>query len=132
MQLFSVGDSIDTRTAAGRLVLNVLMSVDQSEREAIGERTRDSLQHKISKGERCGQVPFGFNVIVVDDVQFLEPNVEEQQAIQLMHELRAAGKSYPAIVAELQARGIQSKEGKTWQPTTVRKILLRSAQMCAA
>ena len=26
-QLFSVGDSIDTRTAAGRLVLNVLMSV---------------------------------------------------------------------------------------------------------
>ena len=28
-QLFSVADSIDTRTAAGRLVLNVLMSVAQ-------------------------------------------------------------------------------------------------------
>ncbi|HEY5312706.1 MAG TPA: recombinase family protein, partial [Pirellulales bacterium] len=58
-QLFSVGDSIDTRTAAGRLVLNVLMSVAQWEREAIGERTRDALGHKRSKGERVGQVPFG-------------------------------------------------------------------------
>ena len=37
-QLFSVADSIDTRTAAGRMVLNILLSVAQWEREAIGER----------------------------------------------------------------------------------------------
>jgi site-specific DNA recombinase len=60
-QLFSVADSIDTRTAAGRLVLNVLLlSVPQWERETIAERTRDALQHKIGKGERCGKVRFGF------------------------------------------------------------------------
>jgi DNA invertase Pin-like site-specific DNA recombinase len=41
--LFSVADSIDTRSSAGRLVLNVLLSVAQWEREAIGERTRDAL-----------------------------------------------------------------------------------------
>jgi DNA invertase Pin-like site-specific DNA recombinase len=40
-----VSDSIDTRTAAGRLVLNVLTSVAQWEREATGERTRDALAH---------------------------------------------------------------------------------------
>lgn len=34
-----VADNIDTRTAAGRLVLNVLGSVAQWERETIGERT---------------------------------------------------------------------------------------------
>ena len=39
-ELFSLGDSIDTTTAGGRLVLNVLLSVAQWEREAIGERTR--------------------------------------------------------------------------------------------
>ena len=38
--LLSVGEQIDTRSAAGRLVLNVLASVSQWEREAIGERTR--------------------------------------------------------------------------------------------
>ncbi|MGV8124845.1 MAG: recombinase family protein [Candidatus Xenobiia bacterium LiM19] len=36
--LFSVSDQVDTRSAGGRLVLNVLMSVAQWEREAIGER----------------------------------------------------------------------------------------------
>ena len=41
--LLSVADSIDTRSAAGRLVLNVLASVAQWEREACGERTRDAL-----------------------------------------------------------------------------------------
>ena len=61
-QIFSVADSIDTRTAAGRLVLNVLMSVAQWERETIGERTKDALQHKIRNGERCGKVRFGFRL----------------------------------------------------------------------
>ena len=36
-RLFSVGDSIDTGTAAGELVLNVLMAVAQWERKAIAE-----------------------------------------------------------------------------------------------
>ena len=62
-QLFSVADCIDTRTAAGRLVLNVLMSVAQWEREAIGERTKDALSHKRSKLERVsGNIPFGWTL----------------------------------------------------------------------
>ena len=44
--LLSVGEQIDTRSAAGRLVLNVLASVSQWEREAIGERTATAMQHK--------------------------------------------------------------------------------------
>src|SRR5437660_108643 len=45
--LLSIGDSIDTRTASGRLVLNVLASVAQWEREAISERTSEALRHLI-------------------------------------------------------------------------------------
>jgi len=51
-QLLSVNDSIDTRTAAGRLVLNVLITVAQWERETIGERTKEALRHKICHGAR--------------------------------------------------------------------------------
>jgi hypothetical protein len=40
--LLSVGEQIDTRSAAGRLVLNVLASVSQWEREAVCERTATS------------------------------------------------------------------------------------------
>ena len=74
-----MADSIDTRTAAGRLVLNVLMSVAQWERETIGERTRDALQHKIRNGERCGKVRFGYRLAGGWQTPRKEPT--EQEAI---------------------------------------------------
>jgi len=125
-QLLSVADSIDTRTAAGRLVLNVLLSVAQWEREAIAERTRDALQHKIRNGERCGSVRFGYDL--AEDEIHLVPNEEEQGAIRLMQRLRAKGESYRAIAEELERRGIRTKEGKTaWTHTAVSRILNRAA-----
>ncbi len=123
-QLLSVADCIDTRTAAGRLVLNVLLSVAQWEREAIGERTRDALQHKIAKGECCGKVRFGFDL--AEDGKTLVPNECEQEAIRLMRELRAAGTSYLGIASALNIRAVPTKEGKPWLPMTVRNILMRA------
>jgi site-specific DNA recombinase len=52
--LVSVAESLDTGSAAGRLVLNIMAAVSQWEREAIGERTRDAMRHKRSQGERVG------------------------------------------------------------------------------
>jgi hypothetical protein len=54
--LLSVCEQIDTRSASGRLVLNVLTSVAQWEREAIGERTSQALQYKKGQGERVGTI----------------------------------------------------------------------------
>jgi len=54
--LISVAESLDTSSAAGRLVLNIMTAVSQWEREAIGERTRDAMSHKRSNGE-SGQHP---------------------------------------------------------------------------
>jgi len=123
-QLFSVADSIDTRTAAGRLVLNVLMSVAQWERETIGERTRDALQHKIRKGERCGRVRFGYDL--GPDGKSLVPNRSEQEAICIMRQLRAAGQTLRRICEELARRGIRAKEGGAWKPQTVANLLKRA------
>jgi DNA invertase Pin-like site-specific DNA recombinase len=122
--LMSVSDSIDTRTAAGRLVLNVLMSVAQWEREAIGERTRDAMAHKKTKGERVGQIPFGFKT--VDGVTLTEEPTE-QEAIATVAQLRASGLSCRAIASEMNARGIETKGSCRWHETTVRRILARSA-----
>lgn len=124
-QLFSVADSIDTRTAAGRLVLNVLLSVAQWERETIGERTKDALQHKITKGERCGRIRFGYD-LAADGVN-LVPNALEQEAIGIMRALRAAGESYRAIATQLDARGVMTKDGRPWKHTSVKAILARAA-----
>lgn len=125
-QIFSVADSIDTRTAAGRLVLNVLMSVAQWERETIGERTKDALQHKIRNGERCGKVRFGFRL--ADDGVALIEEPAEQEVLKTIRRLKATGESLREIAAELTRRGILTKEGnRTWKHTTVARILQRTA-----
>jgi site-specific DNA recombinase len=43
--LVSLQESLDATTATGRLMMNLLASVSQWEREVIGERTREALQH---------------------------------------------------------------------------------------
>jgi DNA invertase Pin-like site-specific DNA recombinase len=125
-QLLSVADQIDTRTAAGRLVLNVLMSVAQWERETIGERTRDAMAHKRARRERVGSVPFGFDL--ADDGATLVPNDAEQRVIADIRALRAEGHSLRRITDELTGQGIATKEGNTrWTHTAIAKILGRAA-----
>jgi len=125
-QLLSVNDSIDTRTAAGRLVLNVLITVAQWERETIGERTRDALQHKIRNGQRVGKVRFGYD-LAADGMTLVE-NPAEQGIIGLMRDLRAAGKTLRQIAEELTRQGVPTKERKPrWTHTAVAYILGRAA-----
>lgn len=119
--LMSVSEQFDTRTAAGRLVLNVMASVSQWERETIAERTKTALQFKKSQGQRVGQVPYGYS-LATDGVT-LEKNESEQQVIAVIHELRGAGLSIRAIVNELNKRGITSRKGTALQFEQVRRII---------
>jgi len=118
--LLSVSESIDTRTAAGRLVLNVLGSVAQWEREAIGERTSTAMQHMAARGEYTGgQAPYGRRlqgrVLVAEDA--------EQKAIAIARELRAAGLSLRAIGARLTAGGCLPRSGRAWHAETVKAMV---------
>jgi DNA invertase Pin-like site-specific DNA recombinase len=58
--LVSVAESLDTGSAAGRLVLNIMTAVSQWEREAIGERTQTALLHKKAHRKVYNHVPYGF------------------------------------------------------------------------
>jgi len=123
-QLMSVSDSIDTRTAGGRMCLNLLLVVSQWEREVIAERTKEALRVKISRSERCGKVRFGFDLDA--DGNTLIENPTEQAAISTMVELRQSGATYRAIAAELTERGIMPKESSKWDHSAVRRILARA------
>src|SRR5215471_1967746 len=100
--LLSVGEQIDTRSAAGRLVLNVLASVSQWEREAIGERTAAAMQHKASLGEYTGgDLPYGY--CLAPDGEHLAENSEEQKLLGVARSLRDAGLSLRSVARELNA-----------------------------
>jgi len=59
--LLCLADSLDTRTASGRLVLHVLGAVSQWEREATAERTRDALAQVKADGGILGREGFGWS-----------------------------------------------------------------------
>ncbi len=137
-QLWSVADSIDTRTAAGRMVLNILMSVSQWEREAIGERTRDALQHKDSQGERIGRIRYGLkkgevvNLGTPDrrgrtEVQLVAPDRVEVEALENLKrwKLDEPHASLGQLARRLDASGVPTKSGKPWARSTVRDLLAR-------
>lgn len=119
--LVSVAESLDTGTAAGRLVLNVMASVSQWEREAIGERTRDALRHKRANGQRVGTVPFGYQL--GPDGVSLVANLDEQRVSRMLRELREAGYTLAAIADELNRQGFRTRRGTTWQIRTVHHLL---------
>ena len=119
--LVSVSEQINTGTAAGRLVLNVLMSVSQWEREAISERTSEALQHKKAQGERVGGIPYGFQ-LAADGVN-LEPHPAEQEMISAVVAYREAGLSYRKIAARLKADGYTNRKGSSFHPQTIARIL---------
>jgi len=111
--LLSVGEQIDTRSAAGRLVLNVLASVSQWEREAIGERTSAAMQHKASEGEYTGgAVPYGYRLAA--DGEHVEELPEEQAVLAEARRLRASGLSLRAVARELDRHGIKSRVGRAF------------------
>lgn len=119
--LVSVAESIDTRSAAGRLVLNVLASVAQWEREAIGERTAAALAVKADRGERVGAVPYGY-ALAADGVR-LEPVTAEQVVIAEARALRAAGRSLRAVASELAARGHVARSGRPFAAMQVSRMV---------
>lgn len=119
--LVSVGEQVNTGTAAGRLVLNVLMSVSQWEREAISERTKTALQFKKSQGQRVGSIPYGFELAA--DGGAMEENPEEQEIIRAVLKFHQAGLSLGKIAAQLGAHGYTSRGGGKWHPQTVKNII---------
>jgi site-specific DNA recombinase len=132
-QLLSVSDSIDTRTAAGRMVLNIITTIAQWERETIVELTLDAMRHKKSKGEACGNPPFGSQVDPRDPRRSkgglpvaLIPCQEELEALALMRSLANRGWTLRAIAAELDRRGFKPRRGgASWARSTVSDLLAR-------
>src|SRR5215469_14622303 len=105
--LISVAESLDTSSAAGRLVINIMTAVSQWEREAIGERTRDALSHKRSNGERVGNIRFGYRLCA--DGKHVEPDPAEQRVLNEICRLRERGKSMRLIATELNRRAFATR-----------------------
>jgi site-specific DNA recombinase len=104
----SVTQQFNTATSMGRLVLNVLLSFAQFEREIISERTRDKIAATRRKGKWAGGHPLlGYDV----DPRgcFLTVNKTEASRIRQIFALYLKHRGLIPVVEELERRGWVTK-----------------------
>lgn len=117
--LLSVSEQIDTRSASGRLVLNVLASVSQWEREAIGERTSAVRQSMKANGLYCGgSVPYGQMLVSGELVN----NPQEQAIISKAKTLKAEGHSLRKIATMFSNEGLKTRKDTDFSHTLVARM----------
>jgi site-specific DNA recombinase len=107
----SVTQQFNTATSMGRLVLNVLLSFAQFEREIISERTRDKIAAARRKGKWSGGHPIlGYDV---DTNKKLLVNADEAVRVRAIFDLYLQRESLLAVVQELANRGWLNKRWTT-------------------
>jgi DNA invertase Pin-like site-specific DNA recombinase len=99
---------VDTSTAGGELVANVICSVAQWERGVISERTRAALAQARAQGKPTGR-----------------PSVLDDQALeQRIKAMRAEGYTLRAIADTLNAENVPTMRGaKQWAPSAIQSAL---------
>src|SRR5450432_708666 len=124
VSLVSVAESLDTGSAAGRLVINIMTAVSQWEREAIGERTRDAMQHKRANGQCVGNLAYGYRISA--DGEHVEPEPTEQAALAQIRGLRQQGRSLRAIAAALNGQALRTRRGTGYRHDHILRIISAS------
>ena len=106
----SVTQDFNTSTPMGRLMLNVLLSFAQFEREQTSERIRDKIAASKKKGLWTGGTPpLGYDVVA----KKLEVNEAEATIVRRMFEEMLTIGSPTRIVERLNAEGVTTKAWTT-------------------
>jgi DNA invertase Pin-like site-specific DNA recombinase len=117
----SMQESLDTSTAMGRFVVDIIQRIAQLESEQIGERVYIGMKQKAStEGGILGFAhPYGYDY----EESELRINAKEAMGVQLMFSLYLRGKRTTSIAEELEKREYPTKRGGCWSARTVGKIL---------
>jgi site-specific DNA recombinase len=108
----SVTQHFHSGTSMGRLVLNVLLSFAQFERELIAERTRDKVAAARRKGKWSGGLPvLGYDVDA--SCKKLVVNEEEAARVRAIFVLYLEYRGLLPVVEELKRRGWCNKQSLT-------------------
>ena len=105
----SVTQSFNTTGSMGKLMLNVLLSFAQFEREVTGERIRDKIAASKARGMWMGGVPpLGYDP-PTDGSRTLKVNADEAERVRGIFARYLELGSVHSLQRDLEARGIHSK-----------------------
>lgn len=118
----SVTESLDTSTAMGRFVMDIIQRIAQLESDQIGERTYVGMEQKAKTraGNLGKPAPYGYRY---GTGGALEPVPDEIAYIAIMFESYAKGAKRDDIAQKLTEMGSKTRAGKPWTRWNVGHIL---------
>ncbi len=117
----SATESLDTTTAMGRFVMDIIQRIAQLESEQIGERVYIGMSQKAKTGPGVLGFPAPLGYDVVDGS--LRVNDREAKTVRLIFERAQTGKTMEEIATELNGRQVRTKRGAVWTAVKVHRIL---------
>ena len=121
IQFISLKENFNNNDIVGKLMFNILGSINEFEVNLVSERIRDVKQFKKSKNEvYCGNILFGKKRIG----KKLVNNDEELEILKKISDLRSMNYSYNKISKYLNDNNILSKEKCKWYGSSVRSVYL--------
>lgn len=123
--LYSISEQFDVTTSSGKLMLQLLGSFGEFERNQISENVQMTMkslvrdQKRYAGGRRLGYI----SGIDGDGKKQLIVEPKEAQLVQLIYTKYLSGQGYRAIANELNQLGYHTVKGNTFSTTAVKDIL---------
>ena len=116
----AVTQDINTSTGSRRMMLNILVTFAQYEREVIAERIRDKMSASRKKGLWVGGVtPYGYQALN----KKLEIVPEQAEIVKNIFQRYSETGSAKQVCDELDAAGIRNRTGKKFAPPMIYRML---------
>lgn len=120
VSVVSVTQQIDTSSSTGRMIVNLLMSFAQFEREMTSDRIRDKMAASRKRGMWTGGiVPYGYKS--VDRKLVIDP--ERAKEVLYAFERYDSCKSFLGVVRSLRTNFGKRRDGNEWNVMSVRSLL---------
>ena len=120
VQFVAVTQEINTATPSGRMMLNILITFSQFEREIIAQRVQDKMEASRKKGMFVGgTVPFGY--VVVNKKLVIKE--EDAKIVRSVFQRFIEVQSPKLIASELNQAGHRTKAGNPWQRDHIYRML---------
>jgi len=120
-EFISMTESLDTSTAMGRFVMDIIQRIAQLESEQIGERVYAGMEQKArtKKGMLGFNIPYGYDY---HDGTLLV-NEKEKKVVKQIFSWYLSGSSFEEISKMLNNNKTPTKRGGFWAKKTISTIL---------
>lgn len=125
--LLSIAESLDTTTAMGKAMFEMIAIFTELQRDLASELTTEAIRHKTATGEKVGAAPYGWDWKDKAGNKKLIEVAREQRILDSIFDMNTEGASLRQIAKTLEAKGVLTKRGhKKWHAQSIKEIIARS------